>query len=365
MVRKLHKYISLTLVAVWLVQAITGVSNVFYRELDAALLSGFTAASPSFDESRWAAKIDELRHARQPARLSSVYASGGSAHEFDVFLHTADDGLHVLRVNREGRVLREQPWAVNVSRSGVLLSMRLLHETLLIGSNALVFIGLSGIFLLSNLLLGIRQAWQRRGQWWGALSARSAARGDLRLLAWHRAAGSWLAIPLIVVVGSGVGVAFTDQLEALAGPPTPGIQYVPDDVIGTSGRISLAKALAEARTLYPDAKLSIISMPSLDRPYYDFRFVQAHELRRVFGKTSVAVDALTGNILADFDQRDRPAANRFIDALYATHTGEIGGLAGRLIVFSSGVGLTVLMVFGLSLWWSRRRLRAGRSGKAA
>ena len=197
MIRKLHKYMSLLLLTVWLVQAVTGVSNVFYRELDAMLLD--TASRP-YDEALFARRVDQLRLELAPARLSSVYASGGEPGQFDVFLRTPHSGLDVIRIDGEGKVLRRQPWVVNFSQSGVLLSMRLIHETLLIGNNALLFIGVSGIFLLSNLILGVRQAWPRRGQWQRTLLARAVANRNARLFAWHRAAGLWLAVPLIVVV---------------------------------------------------------------------------------------------------------------------------------------------------------------------
>lgn len=352
-IRKLHKYLSLGLLAVWLLQAVTGVSNVFYRELDAALLNGNTVP---LDEAVLAQKIDKLRVARLPERLSSVYASGGDPTQFDVFVHTLDDGLHVLRVDGQGTVLREQPWGVNFARSGLLLSMRLIHESMFLGDNALIFIGLSGLLLLTNLTLGLAQAWPAARQWRAALTARAPERIDLRIRALHRALGLWIGVPVLIVIAAGVGVAFTDSIESVLDDPAH-LPERPDTVPGAAApeQVPLADALAAARRVYPDARLSIVTMPHDSDTYFAIYLLQESELRRVFGKTIVYVDALNGEILAAFDAADRPVTNRIVDAFYAVHTGEAGGLAGRMAVLFSGLGLLALAGLGLALWLNRRR----------
>ncbi len=358
MVRKLHKYISLSLLAVWLLQALTGVSNVFSRELDASLIEGRRA---SLNEELLLQRIDQLRQDRKPGRLSSVYASGGDPNQFDVFLHTPDDGLHVLRLDGEGNVLREQPWAIDFARSGFLLSMRLIHETLFLGDYAMLFIGFSGVFLFSNIVLGLVQAWPGKGQWRSALTVRAAIRSDLKLLAWHRAAGFWFAIPLLLVVASGVGVVWTETIESVIGEPVAMRASNSDAATYREEKqIKLQDALGAARELYPDARLSIISMPESGQPYFKIRLLQEHELRRVFGKTFVLVGAENGEVLANFDAATRPVRNRIVDAFYAVHTGEAAGLPGRILVLVGGTGLFALIGLGLSLWASRKR-RGGRS----
>ncbi|MCG8371661.1 MAG: PepSY domain-containing protein [Proteobacteria bacterium] len=362
LVRKLHKYISLALLSVWIVQAVTGISSVFHRELDAALLD---AGPVPLDEAVLARRIDELRLSRKPARLSSVYASGGDPTQFDVFLHTPDDGLHVLRLDGQGNLLRERPWAIDFVRAGALQSMRLIHESLFLDAGASLFIGLSGLLLATNIVLGMRQAWPGRGQWRRTLTARAPARADMRLLAWHKAVGLWISVPLLIVVSSGVLTAWTGDIESLIGEPA---QSVHSSAVGPAYReerqISLQQALAAARDIYPDARLSIVGMPADGQPYFAIRLLQADEMRRVFGKTSVYVDAQGAGILATLDPSSRPAINRFVDAFYAVHTGEAAGLAGRVLGLLCGLGLLVTMLLGLSLWMNRSLRRSVRSKPA-
>ncbi|HNP35309.1 MAG TPA: PepSY-associated TM helix domain-containing protein [Woeseiaceae bacterium] len=364
MISKIHKYISLSLLAVWLLQATTGVANVFHREIDASLLDG---GSTSFDEVAFSRKIDELQSSGLRGRISSIFASGGNAAHFDVFVHTATDGLHVLRVDGQGNVLREQPWAIDFARSGVLLSMRLIHESLFLGDNARIFIGLSGIFLLTNLVLGIRLAWPVKGTWGAALKARAPARADLRLRAFHRATGLIIAVPLLITVAAGVGVAFTGPLESIIGDPA--------QVTGLSGLenaqsdepwVPLGSAILAARKSYPDARLSTIRMPDKAHPYYAITLLQHGDMRRVFGKTTMYVNATSAEVLARHDVSSRPLKNRIVDAFYAVHTGEAAGLAGRIVALLCGVSLIVMITLGLSLWLNREiRRRRRRIGARA
>ena len=66
------------------------------------------------------------------------------------------------------------------------------------------------------------------------------------------------------------------------------------------------------------------------------------------------VDSMTGHVRGVFPANAAPAARAFVDGLYAVHTGEIGGLAGRLIVLSLGFWLLAMIGLGISLWVSRR-----------
>jgi uncharacterized iron-regulated membrane protein len=49
-----------------------------------------------------------------------------------------------------------------------------------------------------------------------------------------------------------------------------------------------------------------------------------------------------------------PLGVRIWDAVYALHTGEIAGVAGRCLVLLVGLLLLVLMGFGLSMYLLRR-----------
>ncbi len=63
---------------------------------------------------------------------------------------------------------------------------------------------------------------------------------------------------------------------------------------------------------------------------------------------------MDGRIIAEFDALKAPPARRFVDSLFAVHTGEIGGTAGRIIVLAIGAWLAVMIILGAALWMARR-----------
>jgi uncharacterized iron-regulated membrane protein len=42
-----------------------------------------------------------------------------------------------------------------------------------------------------------------------------------------------------------------------------------------------------------------------------------------------------------------------VDAFYPVHTGEAGGIIGRIVSLSVGCWLATMLVLGISLWWRR------------
>ncbi len=59
-------------------------------------------------------------------------------------------------------------------------------------------------------------------------------------------------------------------------------------------------------------------------------------------------------MLANYDSRlERPNV-RFFNAWYATHTGEIAGVAGRVAAMLVATGLLVMITLGIWMWIRRR-----------
>ena len=73
-VKKFHRWLSLTMLAFWFLQAATGVVMAFRWELDDALVAG--PAAP-LDPEALAATIARIERERAGWRTSLVYPSGG------------------------------------------------------------------------------------------------------------------------------------------------------------------------------------------------------------------------------------------------------------------------------------------------
>ena len=94
-------------------------------------------------------------------------------------------------------------------------------------------------------------------------------------------------------------------------------------------------------------------MPSSESALYKVRVLRPGEWRRVYGTTTVFVDARDGTVAARFDALSDGPRRSFVDGLFPFHTGEMGGLAGRIAVMAIGLWLLTMIWLGVVLW--RRR----------
>jgi uncharacterized iron-regulated membrane protein len=203
------------------------------------------------------------------------------------------------------------------------------------------------------MAFGIRLAWPRAGRWAQALRPRRGPTAVVTLFTWHRALGLWLVVPAMVLIAAGMLIAIGDPLrDALGGS-------VVDPPVAAHATAAhpptLSEALRTAMARFPGATLSIATLPRVDRPWYLIRMRQSGEIRRLFGTTRVWIDARDGRVLAVHDALAARSAVAFFDGLYPTHTGEIAGLGGRLLVLAVGLWLAAMLLLGTLLWWRKRR----------
>lgn len=352
--RVLHKYLSLGVMALWLFQAVTGVLLVFHWEIDDWSVPG--PARP-LAPAAFARGLDAMVAARPGDSLSRIYASGGRPGRYDVLVARSDGKTDVLRVDGEGAVLRQRPWDHDQLHIGVFQITTYLHQTLFANDRGKWFLGLSGALLLSNIGMGLTLAWPRAGQWRRALLPAKAPRAPMKLLGWHRAAGLWLGLPALVTIAAGVIMAFETPLQGLfVVRPQPEAAAAMREP--ATGHGDAASAMTTALTLHPGSRMSALEPPGAETPWWTVGLRQRGEWRSIAGRTYIYVSSRSGRVLADADALTAPARTRFWDGLYAVHTGEAGGLAGRLFVTLIGLWLICMCGLGLTLWALRRpRLR--------
>jgi uncharacterized iron-regulated membrane protein len=123
---------------------------------------------------------------------------------------------------------------------------------------------------------------------------------------------------------------------------------------------TLAEAVSTALALYPGSKLAAVEFPDSDSPWFAVRVTQSHDVRRFFGTTDVYISNRNGRVLENYAANAMPPSVQIWDALYAVHTGEIGGTAGRCLVALIGVSLLVLIGLGVGLYFVQRNRPGGR-----
>jgi uncharacterized iron-regulated membrane protein len=355
--RVLHKYVSLTVAAIWTFQALTGALLVFHWEFDDALLGG---ASVPLNIERLGGSIDAMILSRQFGTPTGVYWSGGDAARFDVIVRRGEKS-DVVRVDGEGKVLRFRPWDHDFAHIGLFQIITYLHQTLFAHDPGKWFLGASGFLLLSNLIVGLKLAWPRRNTWRAALLPRRSTVLAATVFSWHRALGLSLAAFAILSIGAGVLMAYEDPLADWfddARPNPPAAQAAAEPARGRP--VTTAEAIKAALERYPSAALTGIDLPDADSPWIRVELRQKSEWRRVSGRTSVFVSSRSGRLLREYDARLAPLKTRFWDGLYAIHTGEAGGWPGRVAAVLIGIWLLTMIALGLTLWWVRRKRPASK-----
>ena len=182
--------------------------------------------------------------------------------------------------------------------------------------------------------------------WWrtNRLTVRSGRR-FLRDL--HDVTGFYAAAFVLLLSATGVCLAFETPIASVLHlqPWRPGALPRSTD----RGHATLEQLLARADAALPGVKTTAVVMPQ--RP--------TSPLRVVKGWSSVYVDRYSGRVLRVDEFRKLPLAYRMHVIVRAMHTGEIGGIAGRVVVFLSSAAIVFLAITGTMLWWRHAR-PAGR-----
>lgn len=357
----LHRWIGLAMGILWIAQGLTGCVLVFEPELQRASLpplrqgpmASLTLIARNVAETA-GAEVHRIKVLdRQGDLLGAEYEDRAGVWHL-VFVEAAT-GRPLETIGRDPKV---------PSRANVWRWLYTFHVTLLSGSPGRVLIGISGLVLVSSILMGLGIGWPRRGSWKAVLDAGRWRTPSQKLYGWHRATGLGFAVLLIVLALTGVYMVFQVQVDSFAARALPFHSPYAAKRAPTMPLVHIAPQTAYrvAQGLFPAARFESIVLPTSNQPVYTVRLRQPGESRVWIGTTSVVIDPATGRVLDRYDALHAPFANRMSDAAYPGHTGEILGLPGRLLVLLSGLSLSILGALGLAAWW--RKQSHGRSSRA-
>lgn len=330
--------------ALWLLQALTGILLAFRWEIDDALVPG---PSQPADPVRLGARIEAI--AGRGRGVVDMWASSGASRRFDIYYSDHDDADRVMRVDGAGQLLRDGPDHEPFANGGFFNTLTSLHSELLAGDRGRWIIGASGILLLTHLISGLHIAWPRGAAWKRVLIGRPTGSFRARLHGWHRLTGLW-AVPVgIPLVCAGTLLAFEHEIaHAIATEPAA------PAALPAATRIEPARALAVALERHTGAALSMLAMPTPEEPWYRVRVRRPDDLPRNWGTTTLLVGAADGRLLAEHAASAGNAGSQFVKLLHPLHTGQLGGLPGRLLVMTIGIWLAIMVVLGLRLRQARR-----------
>lgn len=343
---KLHRWLSLGAAVFWLLQTLTGILIVFHWEITDA---GIPGAHHPTDLAAIEHRIDTLVPPDSPGKVGSIWTAAGAPDRYNIYYEDAAGVSRSVRIAGDGTILH-RPRPDEESVMGFLVGFH--HD--LLGSWGSWIVAISGLLLCTNLVLGLVAAWPRRGTW--RIALRPATRGPAaaRLYTWHRALGLWVATPALVIAATGTMLKFESGLGNLLGatpvalPPTP----------PAGEPIGFAAAARAGLAAIPGSTLTQAAWPAPDDATWRIRVRAPGEIRRAYGGSFVLVDANNGAVRGVFPVAEAAPADAFMSALFPIHTGEAGGIAGRLLSVAIGLWLITMIVAGTVLWFKRRKPRA-------
>jgi uncharacterized iron-regulated membrane protein len=215
-------------------------------------------------------------------------------------------------------------------------------------SVGMIFLGLSGLCL-----------------WWpqkrAGIDWKSRAGAGSRKFWWdvHNTAGIFSLVFLVILALTGVLVGFEKRAAPIfyqitGSHPSPP-PATPEPREAGAKPISLDQAVAIARAALPGAAPFSINAPGPDGTF---------QIRARFpedltpgGRSMVVVDGYSGKILFAQGSRTAPGGERLRTLNRAIHTGDIFGLASKIVMSLASLMAAVLWLSGAGMWWKRRKLK--------
>ncbi|MDP1026480.1 PepSY-associated TM helix domain-containing protein [Sphingomonas sp. KR1UV-12] len=361
-VRRWHLWLGITLGGLFALVGLTGSALVFYPELERAFSEPLHAVPAGTRPRSWQAVLDTL-HREHPERTG--------AWRIEV---TAEGGAIPIRyydppeTRGPGRfaplLLWIDPVQLTTIRAGfwgrtVVTWLYDLHYRLLLDAPGGTALGILGIAMLGLIGSGLWAWWPRPGSWRRALRFKRDAAAVRRLYDLHKVVGLASVGLLLLVTATGVMLDLPDQTRAVIGRVSPLYRASAVVTVPRGAMLSLDALARIAQARMPDGALAWIETPAGPRGTVRVNLSRPGEPSRRFPRTNVWLDPYDGRIVAYRDGLAETGGDTVLDWLHPLHGGEAAGMAGRVLIFLSGLAPTMLFVTGWLRW--RRRGRQRRS----
>ncbi|EIC29427.1 PepSY-associated TM helix domain-containing protein [Methylomicrobium album] len=238
-----------------------------------------------------------------------------------------------------------------------------LHYALLLPNDvSQVVVGVSGALLVISTLTGLIVWWPLTGKWRQALGFKAGA-GPVRFnYDLHKTSGFYTALVMIPVLFSGVYMVLPHNVVPvleLFSPVTYRYWFRSTPVSGKES-LNMAEAIARADRLYPKG-----------RPHWIYGIYGADEATAAYTvckdnvdrpgswlqRVCVVMDRYSGDYLDIDDPATGTAGEVFTHWQWPLHSGQAFGMAGRILVFLTGLACPVLFVTGFIRWRQKQRAR--------
>jgi uncharacterized iron-regulated membrane protein len=369
--KRLHRWLGLSVGLLVALLGLTGSLLVFHRELDHFVLN----------RDLWriedAAPASSLSLAELAARVQAQRPDGrGHGADRPAFAGSrplgyweetgADGAVRYMTAALDpatGRIQGSFAWGeLPPTRSNFTSVVYRLHYELFAGPRGTTVVGFVGLACLVLTGIGLYLWWPTRGRWRQRLTLKRGAPPVRRHSDLHNVAGATSGVVLAVLALSGAYMCFPDQFRSAIAT----IGAVTDEpalpALAAPRPGAAAKAEAAARRLVPAGRYDSFGLGAPGRPIR-LAFREAGDPRHQLGSTRVEADPASGEVLRLRRPGDDTVADLVLRWQFPLHSGEALGLAGRVLVFVAGLAPTLLLWTGVRLWLARRRAHGRAAGR--
>lgn len=369
---KVHLYVALTVGFFFVILGLTGSFNVFNYELEELGLPSVdheAQISPrSLDEMMQTVKA---AHPDKQGKWSLLLPGDSNDYvwaEYPKPTETADELYAPFRVLVDpysGKIVAESYWGRTLWTAiyqihASWLTARLGVNIGRFGFNSVCFLGL---FLFISALSGLYLWWPKWGKLKTAATIKRGASPERFYFDLHKAAGFYSSIILLILAFTGFSFAYADYIKPLVRVFSDVKDRhlkepeVNSTVVEGAQPISIAKAVAIADGVFPDAELRGVATPDGKEGVYCISKWQTGEANRKWARSKVWIDQYSGRVLAVQDPNRFTGGETFLNVLWPLHSGEIAGLTGRILIFLTGLIPFLLYLTGLIRWLQKRRAK--------
>jgi uncharacterized iron-regulated membrane protein len=338
----LHRYVALIAGIFVAILGTTGSIMSFEAEIDRMLHPKLSYVTPQKGSALPLTKIGDAIHKAFPGeRIGGFTLSASPNISAQVSLHRG-----LVYVNPyTGEIL-----GIRGVGMDFLAYVHQLHLRLLIrnrGDSGKTVVSWAGVAMLYLLLSGLYLWWPLK---------RVAVRSGKRFwFDFHNVAGVFSFVFLLVLTVTGLMIGF-DELTVpafyrLTGPHPPKPTVVPPPTPSAEA-ITPDRAMEIARAAIPGAFPFQLALPG-PKGAYQIRCRFPEDLTPG-GRSRMAVEQYTGNILFAESSRAAPAGTRLVTINRAIHTGDIFGVASKTIVSLASLMAVLQLISGVVMWCKKR-----------
>jgi uncharacterized iron-regulated membrane protein len=349
----IHNWLGLKLFLILAVVLLSGTLAVYRYEIDQLIYPELRVTpGPAL------ASLDDI-----VAAVQRTYPEAGIAAEIPTGVGADDLAIGILGVfpDRGLRLIWVDPYRAVVQGDTPLMTLggflARLHINFFAQDLGLAIVCATAIVLAVSLITGLI-AYRRF--WRGFLRRPRFRTLRIAMVDLHKLVGLWSLWFLIVIALTGLWYFWVQVGEPMLGFPQAVERHSPPDLSeaemqalgpATPVKVSLASALARARTQVPDFVSTYVSLPEHHGAPYVFHGNRGEAL--AINATTIAVDPYSGAITDVVLASEAPLINRIGWMVNPLHYGDFGGLLSKTIWFLFGLALSSLAITGVVIFWCR------------